>query len=86
MTHEEIEGRIGQIGRVLDALRGAWPALSMEIQSRVTQLTESLITQDNEQERGAIKELRNLLNLPETLQYEREGLAAALSEQSDAAH
>lgn len=84
MTHEEIGARVGQIGRTLDALRDAWPSLSAEIQSRIEDRTNALITANDEQTRGGIKELRNLLNLPETLQQEREGLTAALSDEDAA--
>lgn len=84
MNREEIEARVGQIGYALDALRGAWPAISAEVQARINHLVNNLISKDSEQERGAIKELRNLLNLPETLQQEREGLTAALSDEDAA--
>lgn len=80
MTRDEIETRLGQISAVIDAMRGAWPVVSREIEARRQDLIGNLITQDNEQERGAIKELRNVLDLPSTLQQEREALAAALSE------
>lgn len=79
-----MEGRIGQISRALDAFSTAWPALSVLIGERITERTNSLISENNEQTRGAIKELRALLDLPEALQQEREALTAALSEQDAA--
>lgn len=82
MTHEE---RLDRINRTLAGLGGVWQLLQAEIQGRIDALIADLISQENEQKRGAIKELRDLLNLPETLHQERESITAALSEQSDAA-
>lgn len=82
MTNGE---RLEHINRLLSGLGSVWHLLRAEIQARVDSLTDDLITRDDEQKRGAIKELRNLLELPEALIRERDGLAAALSEQSDAA-
>jgi len=54
------------------------------INGRVSELTESLISQDNEQMRGAIKELRRLAELPESLVQERDGIQAALAREAAA--
>lgn len=86
MTREEIEARVGQIGATLGALQSAWPHLEREIGALIARHTQSLVAENNEQTRGRIKALADLLNLPDTLSQEREGLTAALSEQSDAAH
>lgn len=67
--------RTEQINTALEALRQAWPVLSSMLQERIEGLTAELIAQDNEQTRGRIKALRELMELPETLQQEREGLA-----------
>lgn len=53
-------------------------------QERMESLTKDLISQDNEQTRGAIKELRRLIELPQDRQAEVERESAALSD-SDAA-
>lgn len=53
-------------------------------QERMESLTQDLIAQDNEQTRGAIKELRRLIELPQDRQAEVERESAALSD-SDAA-
>lgn len=47
---------------------------------RMASLTNDLIAQDNEQTRGAIKELRRLIELPQDRQAEVERESAALSE------
>ena len=56
-----------------------------EFRERMTYLTAELIAKDNEQTRGALKELRRLIELPDTLQVDVERETAALPEQSDAA-
>lgn len=76
--------RLNELNAVLPAL-AAWPRISVEIERRIGDLTERLIAQDNEQTRGAIKELRYLIDLPAVLQSERDHLAAGLPEQSDPA-
>lgn len=76
--------RLDQVEQALAAC-SVWPRLVVEIELRIADLTNKLIAKDDEQTRGAIKELRTLIDLPETLRYERDHLAAALSEQSDAA-
>ena len=80
MTYED---RITQINALLPAL--ANPALLAHITEQIARLTEKLISANDEQTRGAIQALSTLINLPEALQYERDGIAAALSEQSGAA-
>lgn len=81
MTNDE---RLDRINRTLAGLGGVWDLLKAEIQARIESLTSDLIAQDDEQKRGAIKELRNLLDLPETLHQERESIAAALSDEDAA--
>ena len=81
MTTEE---RIAHIGKTLDAIQIGWPMLRAELQQRADDLTEQLVNNDNEQTRGRIKQLREVMNLPETLAQERQGLSAALAEQAAA--
>jgi hypothetical protein len=78
------EDRITHINHAMQAIQTGWPFLLVEIESAIKQKTESLISQNNEETRGAIKALQDLMNLPETLQQEREGLIAALSEEDAA--
>jgi hypothetical protein len=77
MTAEE---RLAQIDATLTALRSAWPAVLPVLQDKAQALTAELIGQDNEQTRGRIKQLRELMELPETLHQEREGIRAGLAE------
>jgi hypothetical protein len=78
------ELRIEQIQKTLEAIQNGWPSFLAVINGRVSELTESLISQDNEQTRGAIKELRRLAELPESLVQERDGIQAALAREAAA--
>jgi hypothetical protein len=74
------EARLAQINQTLEAVRSGWPFLLVLMQERADALTLDLIGQDNEQTRGRIKQLRELMELPEALQSEREGIERALAE------
>lgn len=76
--------RLNEIERVLSAL-SSWPLVVAEINIRIGELTERLIASENEEARGAIKELRYLIDLPVRLQADRDHLAAGLSDSSDPA-
>lgn len=79
MSREQMEADLVRISNTLDVLRAAWPLVSKELQTRLDRHVNNLISNNNEQTRGAIKELRQLLELPQALSDERESLAAALS-------
>lgn len=81
MEHED---RINQISAGLERMAHAWPFVAGEIDARAKELIESLVNQDNEQTRGQIKALRWVLNLPSDLATERDGMGAALLDQSAA--
>ena len=81
MTTEE---RIDQIQKLLEAIQNGWPFLLALINERISEQTEQLISQESEQARGAIKELRRLAELPEALIQERDQHVAALAEQAAA--
>lgn len=69
--------RIEQIDATLKAIQPGWPFLLAEVQARIADETERLITQNNDETRGRIKALRDLMTLPETLEAERAGILAA---------
>lgn len=72
------EDRIDQINRLLPVLQSsAWAQL---LQERIADLTERLIGAENEQVRGRIRELRDLLSLPAQLQSELSQLTEGLAE------
>lgn len=79
MSREQLEVDLNRVTSTLDALRGAWQPLQSILQERMQKLVGDLISQESEQTRGAIKEVRQLLELPQTLQDERESITAALS-------
>jgi hypothetical protein len=66
-----------QIDATLKAIQPGWPFLLAEVQTLIAEQTDRLITQNNEETRGRIKALRDLMNLPETLEAERAGILAA---------
>lgn len=73
-----VTDRIEQINRQLPVLQSA--ALAELLNDRIDELTERLIGAENEQVRGAIKELRTLINLPAQLQFELAGYTEGLPE------
>lgn len=76
--------RLDQINNALNALRPAWPHFAAVLNERIADATLKLISENDEQTRGRIKALRDLLNLPETLQQERDGITAELPETDSA--
>lgn len=74
------EQRIEQISAGLESIRGGWPFLSQLFKEEAERLTVELIGQDNEQTRGRIKALRELMELPEALIQERDGISAGLAD------
>ncbi len=78
-----LQSRIAEIDALAPAIKS--PALAAHLTSEITRLTAKLVSANDEQTRGAILALTTLINLPATLQYERDHIAAALSAQSDAA-
>lgn len=78
MNH--ISARLDYLNTTLAAMETAWPKIAGEIQSRIGSLTLTLISANNEETRGAIKALRELLNLPSTLHYEREHINEELKD------
>jgi hypothetical protein len=80
MSAQDPKSRIEEIDRTLGALREAWPTVRTLLKEREDRLIADLIGQDNEQTRGRIKALRELMELPETLLSEREGISAGLAD------
>ena len=78
------QARLAEIGNTLQAIQGGWPFVLLEINSRIEALTVQLVSQESEQVRGRIKALRDLRDMPETLQQERDCLSAALADQAAA--
>lgn len=75
-----IDDRLTYLNATIAATEHTWPQVAIELKARIDDLTQKLIGEDNEQTRGAIKELRRLLVLPETLASERDHIKAAQDE------
>lgn len=73
----KLDERVEQINMLLPALLA--PSLIGYLTDEISRLTSHLISADDEQTRGRIKALRDLINLPESLQSERDGIAAELT-------
>lgn len=74
MTQEPqaaIQERLSRLEQIIPALAQAWPALALELEARRARFVDLLIASDDEQRRGRIKELSDLLELPKRLQEER---------------
>lgn len=78
------EARLAEIEQTLAAITSGWPWLAVELNRRVQELTTQLVNADNEQTRGRIKALQDILELPVTLQQERDGISAGLAEDAPA--
>lgn len=78
-----LQDRISEIDALSPALKS--PALVAHLHAEVSRLTAKLVSANDEQARGAIQALSALINLPEALQYERQEIAAELTEQSASA-
>lgn len=82
---EQLQQRADEISKTLQAIQHGWPFLLAELHAQVERNVERLISQNNEETRGRIKALRDLMNLPEMLEAERQGiLAAELPDQGSA--
>ena len=78
------EQRVNEISQWLESTKTAWPFFAEEIRKRIAEHTADLIGTDNEQTRGRIKALTAVLELPQTLSHECEGIRAGLSEEDPA--
>lgn len=76
----DIAARLEYLNGTLAALESSWPKLAGEIQARIDRLTLKLINANDDETRGAIKELRDLLRLPESLLYERNHINSELKD------
>lgn len=78
------EDRLDELDEQLQALAHVWPVLLPLLQARTQSHVVSLIGANDEQVRGRVKALMELIELPDALQQERDGIRAGLDEQSPA--
>lgn len=70
--------RLAEIMAFQGALQAIWPIFSKELEKRRQENILRLIASDNEEARGRIKELSDLLDLPQRLNQEALHLASEL--------
>jgi hypothetical protein len=62
--------RLAEILPLQQALAASWTFLKVYLEQRKRELVTDLVAADDEQKRGRIKEINDLLELPERLQQE----------------
>lgn len=77
----EAEARLTQITALFSAMQGAWPAIAVELGLRQQDLIASLISQNNDETRGRIKQLNDLIDLPNSIYQEMQNLKQPLPDQ-----
>lgn len=75
-----IDDRLTYLNTTIAAIEHTWPHVQPELQARIDDLTLKLISDDDEQARGAIKELRRVLGILDMLTSERDHIAASMDE------
>ena len=73
----ELTERKAQLQTLLNAMQN-WPQIRPELERMKAQMVMSLVTSDDEQLRGRIKQLNDILDLPATLFSELQGIQDAL--------
>jgi hypothetical protein len=81
MTPEQLNERRGQVTALLNALPAAWSLLAAELRQRRADLLERLVAADDPELRGAIKEIDQILQLPNNLQQELLSFVNALPDE-----
>jgi len=84
ITIEQLQSRKSEIERLFGAMQAAWPFFLQEIKRREAEMIQRLVTVNDDELRGRIKELQRLKELPSDLRVELDDIGAALSE-TDAA-
>lgn len=72
--------RRGHVPALYSSLPGSWPLLEKELAHLRAQFVADLIVSNDEQKRGRIKMIDELLRLPETLRQEMDQMAQSLPE------
>jgi hypothetical protein len=81
----DVRARVDQVQGVLNALPGAWAPLAREFERIRAEKVDSLITANNDEVRGAIKLIDEILLLPNNLRQELLTLANSLPENGETA-
>lgn len=75
--------RLAEIGALQQVLQIAWPGLKAYLELRLRENISKLVDANDEQTRGRIKELEELLGLPERLQQEAASLTTPLQQEGE---
>lgn len=73
------EKRVSEIQSTLNAMDGTWPHVLRELARSREQLVSALVTENDEQTRGKVKQIDALVLLPNTLRQELMYLIDSLS-------
>lgn len=84
MTPEQLNERQGQLTALLAALPAAWAMLTAELQRSRAEKVERLVAADDPELRGRIKEIDDLLQLPNNLRQELLSFVNALPDEGAA--
>lgn len=79
----DVRARVDQVQSALNALPGAWAPLAREFERIRAEKVAALITENNEQVRGAVKLIDEILLLPNNLRQELLNLANSLPENGE---
>jgi hypothetical protein len=75
--------RLAELAMLSQGLSAAWPTLSQWLIERKDRFTQDLVNSDNAETRGRIKELAEILELPERLRNEAIALQQPQQEEGD---
>lgn len=76
----EAQDRLAELAAMQGALAAVWPTLKAMLEERRRNQIDILVLGESQYTRGRIMELTNLLQLPEQLQQEAQGLVAPQQE------
>lgn len=77
------EQRLAQVVPLYNAMAGMFPLLSAELMILRANYVESLVSENNDEVRGRIKQLDEMLRLPHSLSQEIQNLNESLPEMGD---
>lgn len=72
--------RLGEAQATLNAMDGVWPHIARELQRERLTKMERLVVAEDQELRGRIKQIDDLLLLPQYLRMEIQNLSTALPE------
>lgn len=77
---QAVRVRLGEVQATLNAMDGTWPHIVRELQRERLAKMEALVVAEDQELRGRIKQIDDLLLLPQYLRMEIQNLSKALPE------